>query len=737
MFQSTLKFFSTRRANAAWLFLFVGLPMLAQDLQVVSVMADSLSIDVGGSTTVTVTLRLNGTPGQSVSNVEVIGYKSHDPNCSGVTPPNYWVTTLTKVDVGIDYDVQFPLEGEPGDNLVYAVAKITNSDSNPSNNCNVSQEITVRYPDLVISSVVNPPHNGILAGDPVEIRVTVENQDWSAGASTQAAPSTTRYYLSTSSVMPSPSDLLVGLESAVPQLGVNDTFECVLSFVPTEPLGTYYLYAEADAPNTVVEANETNNFSPAMELRIVDYCTQVAGIAEPFPSVGVNDLAAIVNEITSLVTPLNAHMNLAPSPEPLPEVINIQDLQEAYVCWGNKAKASKQTSAELRDFWVSLQPSGYAVNVDVEGSVSGIEVFAKLPSGFQFSNIQVQDVLGTSYTDILNPSLQSYLLVNEKKALFSSSPDLNGVYTVAHLSTDIPFDLSNLVPLASGEILRCGVAVQVIFADGTQQVLQLKYPFADFPDSQFRGYVSAMLGLNPAEPIPADPLTNISNLYLGNKGIADLSGLDQFPNLMVLSMANNQVTQLPDLSGFGQLAYLDARFNGLATFPKLPASITQLYLTGNDLSYVPALSLPNLTTLDLNQNHITHMPALTGLTHLEAINLSDNELAALPAFPTSLKALIAANNRVHSAVQLSCGTVLDALDLSHNQLFDLTEVIKIISPQRFCFPLRSNASVNVTYNNLAQDDCAGLTYLKERVPAIQYLTQNYGPISCGSNSDRD
>ena len=79
-----------------------------------------------------------------------------------------------------------------------------------------------------------------------------------------SAPSTTRYYLSLDAVK-SASDPVLNGSRGVPALAAGGTHSGTVTVtIPaaTSP-NTYFLLACADAPNTVVETNETNNCTPS------------------------------------------------------------------------------------------------------------------------------------------------------------------------------------------------------------------------------------------------------------------------------------------------------------------------------------------------------------------------------------------------------------------------------------------------------------------------------------------
>jgi hypothetical protein len=109
-------------------------------------------------------------------------------------------------------------------------------------------------PDLVETSVSNPPANAVI-GSSFSITDTAKNQ-----GDTPAGASATAYYLSTTSTKTSSSTLLTGTRS-VPVLAASATSTGSASVtIPTSlTAGAYFLIACADNSNAVVETVETNN----------------------------------------------------------------------------------------------------------------------------------------------------------------------------------------------------------------------------------------------------------------------------------------------------------------------------------------------------------------------------------------------------------------------------------------------------------------------------------------------
>jgi subtilase family serine protease len=128
-------------------------------------------------------------------------------------------------------------------------------ESTETNNCRASATtVQVGAPDLVVTTVSDPPATAVLGGS-FGVTETVRNQ-----GPTAAGGSTTRYYLSLDTLKNSGDRLLTG-NRVVPGLapGTDSPGSATVTIKTNMPLGTYYLLACADDTVVVVESTETNN----------------------------------------------------------------------------------------------------------------------------------------------------------------------------------------------------------------------------------------------------------------------------------------------------------------------------------------------------------------------------------------------------------------------------------------------------------------------------------------------
>ncbi|APD13561.1 hypothetical protein RO07_25540 [Pandoraea pulmonicola] len=145
-----------------------------------------------------------------------------------------------------------------------------------------------------------------------------------------------------------------------------------------------------------------------------------------------------------------------------------------------------------------------------------------------------------------------------------------------------------------------------------------------------------------------------------------LYSLPELPaGLTELDVSGNDLTELPALPA--SLATLDASENQLTQLPALPAGLTTLAAATNLLTCLPALPA-GLTALDVNCcDQLTELPPLPeGLTELHA---GYGGLRHLPALPGSLTTINVSTNWLTELPLLPAN--LDALDTSDNKLSEL------------------------------------------------------------------
>lgn len=184
-------------------------------------------------------------------------------------------------------------------------------------------------------------------------------------------------------------------------------------------------------------------------------------------------------------------------------------------------------------------------------------------------------------------------------------------------------------------------------------------------------------------------------LDLSKNTIRDLTALSFMTNLTTLDLSNNALTDLSPLSALTSLQELNVSYNSLTSIAPLSTctSLTKLNAAGNQLDHLTAFPSIALTYLDLSNNLLTDVSALSGMTALTELDLSKNKLTDISALATlnSLSSLRFSRNQVTALPKWEASCALTAIDGSHNKLTS-------VAPLKGLMHLNK---VNFDYNNIS------------------------------------
>jgi subtilase family serine protease len=149
--------------------------------------------------------------------------------------------------------VWLPTSASPG--VFYLVGKADgdNAVAETSESNNTESRAVAIGPDLIVSAA-SVPASGV-AGSAIAIADTVTNQGGDG-----AAPTTTRFYLSTNSSLDA-GDIALTTGRAVPPVaaGASSGGTTLVTIPPSTAPGFYYLILKADGDNAAGESYESNN----------------------------------------------------------------------------------------------------------------------------------------------------------------------------------------------------------------------------------------------------------------------------------------------------------------------------------------------------------------------------------------------------------------------------------------------------------------------------------------------
>ena len=175
-----------------------------------------------------------------------------------------------------------------------------------------------------------------------------------------------------------------------------------------------------------------------------------------------------------------------------------------------------------------------------------------------------------------------------------------------------------------------------------------------FPDPNLEQAIREAIN-KPTGDIYESDLVGLTQLDASNRGILDLTGLENCTNLETLDLYGNQIS---DISPISSLTHIRA-----------------LTLAGNQIRDIAPLSrLTILRDLHLGANQIRDITPLASLTNLESLLLYGNRISDISSLRRliNLKLLILWSNQISSISQLEDLVNLQELSLAFNQITDIS-----------------------------------------------------------------
>ncbi|MCY3550879.1 MAG: putative glycoside hydrolase [Candidatus Poribacteria bacterium] len=181
------------------------------------------------------------------------------------------------------------------------------------------------------------------------------------------------------------------------------------------------------------------------------------------------------------------------------------------------------------------------------------------------------------------------------------------------------------------------------------------------PDANLQQVVRETLKLPVNELLTKDKMPWIESLYLKNRGISDITGLEFAANLRELDISQNPITDLRPLSNLIQLVELH--------FWHFPGNSTNLDLR-------PLASLINLEVLSFEGNGISDITPLGGLKKFRELNLTNNRIEEVHSLAglINLEILFLEGNGIMDISPLSNLKKLRSLHVKYNNIQDISPV---------------------------------------------------------------
>ncbi|GGK33328.1 hypothetical protein GCM10010965_27720 [Caldalkalibacillus thermarum] len=175
---------------------------------------------------------------------------------------------------------------------------------------------------------------------------------------------------------------------------------------------------------------------------------------------------------------------------------------------------------------------------------------------------------------------------------------------------------------------------------------------------------------------PLQEMDKLFVLYAGYNEIEDISPLAGMHNLELLFLGGNRIEDISALAGLDMLFVLDLTSNRIRSVPQLDLpNLLAVSLADNELTDISWVAdLEQLEELLLDFNRISNIEPLGNMTRLRYLGLSSNHIADLSPLSklTGLRELYLGHNEISDLSPLSNLKNLMALAINNNQIQDLS-----------------------------------------------------------------
>jgi internalin A len=184
------------------------------------------------------------------------------------------------------------------------------------------------------------------------------------------------------------------------------------------------------------------------------------------------------------------------------------------------------------------------------------------------------------------------------------------------------------------------------------------------------------------EPITKEDVANISRVVGRGKQIKNLEGLQHCKALMLIELADNEISDLKPIAELKRLQSVTLAGNKISDITPLEnlTSMQLLDLSGNEVADLSALKkMANLRTLYVASNKLKSLEPLAELTKIWSLDVAKNEISDLTpvAKLAWLSTLNISENQVESLAPLTTLRELDMLLMSKNKVADLEPLVEM------------------------------------------------------------
>ena len=192
----------------------------------------------------------------------------------------------------------------------------------------------------------------------------------------------------------------------------------------------------------------------------------------------------------------------------------------------------------------------------------------------------------------------------------------------------------------------------------------------NFPDENFRTYVSSNFDTDKDTYLSDDEIAAVTKIAVSGRNITDLKGIEYFTALTDLYCFNNQLTSL-DVSKNTALRELNCHSNQLTALDvSKNTALWYLYCYNNQLTSLDVSKSTALKTLECGRNQLTSLDVSKN-TALKKLYCNDNQLTSLDVSKNTALTSLNCNTNQLTTLDVSKNTALTSLSCADNQLTSL------------------------------------------------------------------
>ncbi len=263
----------------------------------------------------------------------------------------------------------------------------------------------------------------------------------------------------------------------------------------------------------------------------------------------------------------------------------------------------------------------------------------------------------------------------------------------------------------------------------------------DFADSAIEASVRKLLSVDEKEKLFTNDLWTIKEFTVPKnaKSYADLKHMTFVEKLTITKGVSDELNNISYLSNLKELTIKDTTVTQgvLETIAALPL-LSKLTLADCGIAGItPLKNAVDLEYLDLNNNTIRTIDAISAMTKLQELNLSHNAITSLKALSsnTALTTLNLASNDISSLAALSSLTGLKTIDASTNKITKLGEIGKLTALTTLSLKNNKLKSIDdlsgclaLTDLNIASNELAKISAVA-KLKKLMYFDCSYNKIT--------